>query len=288
MKKITMFCAIFALSSQAAKVTTLQTKDASDSKVSRMCILKSRAYCSGQVFEATDDFPREFLDRSNFSKSVFNGTKKDWLDMRGVDIHGANFSNVEMNYVVAGGAHMRGANFSGATIKNSHFDDILAQQSKFVGATIEKTTFDHSFFSGANFSGVKLEKVDIHHSTLESANFSNSTIKGMDATGVQAHRADFSNSEISADFTGADLREANFKCTVFGRGTKFTDADLTRAHFDGANLKGVDMSEADERLVAAHYCHTIDPEGNMQNGPACKAVKVPDCMLQVSTTVSSN
>jgi hypothetical protein len=76
-----------------------------------------------------------------------SGIITPFLDLRGCNLQGSDFSNSEIKYVNFEGADLRGANFDSAKLNSANFKNTLLDNADFLGAIL----------IGADFSGSNLQ-----------------------------------------------------------------------------------------------------------------------------------
>ena len=183
------------------------------------------------------------------------------VDLRGADLSGATLENIMFN-----NAKLDGANLTGATIRGCMLEDASIKEAKFSGARITETDMNRlssadkaqfndsvltnvwlsgSKFREANFANAKFEGAETHLNVVsfEKANLTGASFgEGVELTiptGLKSahHARDFSY----INFKGANLQKVKFSPNGI--------AVLAYNNFEGANLTGANLQEADLR-----YC----------------------------------
>lgn len=191
-------------------------------------------------------------------------------DLSGLDLRGADFSNLKISDVDFSGSDLRGAifdgskmsqvDFSGAIISESSFVDTLATHVKADRLHVEDCTFmkarlffDRSLpkpvvtgISDALMDGANIGWVDLSGQDLTGLDYTSSSgenkwveadFRDSNLSGVTLYRAHFS----SCDFTGADFTKADL------RGTYWHDSVAVSAKFEEANLSWASFYDGNMR-----------------------------------------
>ncbi|MGH9208590.1 MAG: pentapeptide repeat-containing protein [Acidimicrobiales bacterium] len=105
------------------------------------------------------------------------------------------------------------------------------------------------------------------------AHLAGAHLAGTNLAGRNLKRADLSGADLVStnlsgdDLSGADLKGADLK------GADLNGADLKEADLDGANLTAANLDHAqlrNARLSGATLCHTVMPDGHMDNAGCSK------------------
>lgn len=240
-----------------------------------ICILQNDARCSDKTFnlDSPERFSHWHLDRANFAKSKFIGdgwAKSHYFDFKSSFLERANFKDAQLNYVNFSGASLVKADFegvntglsqSGLEINFTHVEQ--GSRSNFKNANFGKVMIQNSIFQHADFLGVKALEWLGDNSTFRHSDFGHVVFTEASFQNSKMNDTIFSYAKLGvADFTGADLKRAKFRCTEFIRpGSTFRHADLSQADFYGADLSGTDINEADLEH-AQMYCGTKLRDGH--------------------------
>jgi uncharacterized protein YjbI with pentapeptide repeats len=198
-------------------------------------------------------------------------------DMKGIKILGANMVSVDL----------RGADLSGATLENIMFHNAKLDGANLTGATIRNCGFEDASIKEARFSGARITESDLNKlSSAEKAQFNDSVLTDVFFSGSKFREANFTNAKFEGAETklnGVSFEKANLAGASFGEGVmltippnmlsarhdrdtsyiNFKDANLQKVkfspngriaslaynNFEGANMTGVKLEEADLR-----YC----------------------------------
>ena len=198
-------------------------------------------------------------------------------DMKGIKILGANMVSVDL----------RGADLSGATLENIMFHNAKLDGANLTGATIRNCGFEDASIKEAHFSGARITESDMNKlSSADKAQFNDSVLTNVYFSGSKFREANFANAKFEGAETqlnGVSFEKANLTGASFGEGVmltipprlksahhdigydyinfkganlhkvKFspngTTANLSYNNFEGANLTGAKLEEAELR-----YC----------------------------------
>ena len=182
------------------------------------------------------------------------------VDLRGADLSGATLENIMFN-----NATLDGANLTGATIRNCGFEDASVKEARFSGARITETDMNKlSSADKAQFNDSVLTDVFFSGSKFREANFTNAKFEGAETklNGVSFEKANLTGASFGegvvltippnmlAGYRGRDSTYISFKDANLQK-VKFspngTMANLAYNNFEGANLTGVKLEEADLR-----------------------------------------
>jgi len=151
--------------------------------------------------------------------SIFGGSLKD-ANLAGVEMIGANFSDVDLS----------GTSFAGAKVSNAQFYRVNANLANFAGAVLNRITIQGGRYDNANFSGASIQNSKISFRG-QSVIFVGANLSNTDLSGVQLPGADFAGADLSGvDLSGANLSSANLVGAV----------NVTGANFEGADLSGAE------------------------------------------------
>jgi len=196
-------------------------------------------------------------------------------NMKGIKIMGGNMVNVDL----------RGADLSGATLENIMFHNAKLDGANLTGATIRNCGFENASVKEARFNGARITETDMNKlSSADKAQFNDSVLTDVLFSGSKFREASFTNAKFEGAETklnGASFEKANLTGASFGEGVvltippnmlagyrgrdstyiSFKDANLQKVkfspngtiaslaynNFEGANLTGVKLEEADLR-----------------------------------------
>ena len=195
-------------------------------------------------------------------------------NMKGIKILGGNMVSVDL----------RGADLSGATLENIMFNNATLDGANLTGATIRNCGFEDASVKEARFSGARITESDLNKlSSADKAQFNDSVLTDVFFSGSKFREANFTNAKFEGAETklnGVSFEKANLAGASFGEGVmltvppnmlsayrdrdsyiNFKDANLQKVkfspngriaslaynNFEGANLTGVKLEEADLR-----------------------------------------
>ena len=202
------------------------------------------------------------------------------VDLRGHNMKGIKIAGGNMNSV-----DLRGADLSGATLENIMFYNAKLDGANLTGATIRNCGFEDASVKEARFSGARITESDMNKlSSADKAQFNDSVLTNVRFSGSKFREANFANAKFEGAETqlnGVSFEKANLTGASFGNGVVLTDpnmnkgssrrydyisfkganlqkvkfspngriAELAYNNFEGANLTGANLEEADLR-----YC----------------------------------
>lgn len=147
------------------------------------------------------------MDVANFKDRY----AKNERNFRGLDLSGADLSNLKLDDIDFRGANLQRANFQGSTL----------QKADFRGSELKGTIFKKANLQYANFEGMNLEYANFAHAKFEMVELQDairSTYKDLlhqAKTEEQRHLGDFLFDKFEfINFEDADLRFANLKRTI--------------------------------------------------------------------------
>lgn len=126
------------------------------------------------------------------------------------------------------GATMRGANLKGAT-----FTDVNLSGADFSGANLKDAQFSATSLAGADLSGANLQGVSFSGTNLSGADLSGADLAGADLKGANLSGAHLGNANLSGvDLTGVDLRGVDTTGVTWGT-AKCNDGLVASVHAGG-------------------------------------------------------
>jgi uncharacterized protein YjbI with pentapeptide repeats len=224
-------------------------------------------------------------------------------DMKGIKILGANMVSVDL----------RGADLSGATLENIMFHNAKLDGVNLTGATIRGCGFEDASVKEAIFSGARITESDMNKlSSADKAQFNDSVLTNVWFSGSKFREANFANAKFEGAETqlnGVSFEKANLTGASFGEGVgltipprlksahhdigydyiNFKGANLQKVkfspngriailaynNFEGANMTGVNLQEADLR-----YCKF---KGAIMTDASLTMADLRDSELSVAT-----
>jgi len=150
------------------------------------------------------------------------------------NIENKDFSNKSFINADFTNAKVNGANFSGANLKGVIFDTEEIVNVNFSGANLEGAIFRTSLIGDVDFSGAFLQHADVRIRPKEIENTSS------DSEGYNENFDFYSGIPIeNTNFTGADIRDADFASVVFDRCDLTNVKTSNRTNFDAADLSDI-------------------------------------------------
>ncbi len=193
------------------------------------------------------------------------GEKEAKLDLREVDLRGADLTGAHLEWADLTGAHLEGATLLRAHLEEANLLRAPLEAAHLLGAPLEGAVLLAAHLEGAALLGTHLEGANLLRTHLEGANLGGAHLEG--ANLIQAHleganlpQAHLEEAHLlgaylsaanllgahleGADLPDAHLEEANLIAANLS-GANLSGADLTGAHLEGADLTGAHLEGAD-------------------------------------------
>jgi len=148
----------------------------------------------------------------------------------------------------------------GAQVDN--LDNAYLEGGDFRRMNLSGVSFDNAFLPGADFSGAYLDRASFRDATLimtrfRGARLRNAILTISELAARNNYAAGGTDAAIGADFTCADLRNANLRGQpVFVIIEDGAAPVFISSHFEGANLKNADIEEA-RMLAFVRYSRNV-------------------------------
>ncbi|MFN8702994.1 MAG: pentapeptide repeat-containing protein [Rhodospirillales bacterium] len=168
----------------------------------------------------------------------------DWLRTGGASGTQAKFEGVDLGPI----------EWPGITLSAAKMLRVTMVRAKMPSGRFDMATFEGAMLAEVDFSSASLRGANLDKCTLDGANFRDAVfsplpLAGMQGTkwparmrGCRAQKADFRG----ADMTGVDMTEASLRDVDF-RGANLTGAKLVDCDLAGADLRDTVMTDADLR-----------------------------------------
>eukprot|EP00181_Compsopogon_caeruleus_P002963 CAMPEP_0184688624 /NCGR_PEP_ID=MMETSP0312-20130426/30201_1 /TAXON_ID=31354 /ORGANISM="Compsopogon coeruleus, Strain SAG 36.94" /LENGTH=608 /DNA_ID=CAMNT_0027145881 /DNA_START=91 /DNA_END=1916 /DNA_ORIENTATION=+ len=221
--------------------------------------------------------------------SIFGGSLKD-ANLAGVEMIGANFSDVDLS----------GTSFAGAKVSNAQFYRVNANLANFAGAVLNRITIQGGRYDNANFSGASIQNSKISFRG-QSVIFVGANLSNTDLSGVQLPGADFAGADLSGvDLSGANLSSANLVGAVNVTGANFEGADLSGAEgtptstpsqtpTPASTATAPSTSTASQTPVPTQTTGATEspPPGNVTVSPGANETATPNVTVQIANGTES-
>lgn len=198
------------------------------------------------------------LQRAVYVGTTFHGANLRDANLRDARFTGVDFTNADLRGADLRGAELTGCTFTGAKLAGAKLDGVRATGVQLRDLDVDEAVL-RGFFAhctGCNAEGLELAGKDLSGITVIGVNFRN----------VRARGTHFAHADISGDFRGADLRDADFRgasiCwhnSIEERGaTAYRETaciDLRDAHVAGANFEGTLLCD---RTRDGRTCSPVD------------------------------
>ena len=165
------------------------------------------------------------------------------LDFKQANLSESNLYGADLSRTNLSGANLRGARLDRAKMTSANFTGADLTDARILRPTIF-TTLDPVIAEAPRFTGARLVRVR-SDGWLDGTDFSGADLTGAVFGGGHAHEQTLFSptSLISANFTGAILKEAKFPSAHL-KYARFVDSDLSGANLRGAHLLGADFTRA--------------------------------------------
>nr|WP_275695511.1 pentapeptide repeat-containing protein [Fredinandcohnia sp. SECRCQ15] len=130
-------------------------------------------------------------------------------------------------------------NFSNLQLQQKQFNQMDFSYADFNGSNLEGALLKQSVCIGTSFVDCQLSNVDFSYAAIQDADFRNANLVGANFTHAQGKTMRLSDGEVAC-YLGTDFRNANLE------NARFEFAQITGAHFTGANLKGATFFKRDQ------------------------------------------
>ncbi len=201
-----------------------------------------------------DDNPSVLIDLSGsaISAAMFAAehiSSDGLVDLRGINLRGANLTHCQISGLDMTGADCNGADLKNVTVSSSHlshvmFDGADLSHSKFwdgcaPGASFWDATLEEAVLSGAQLDDANFTNANLSHANLEGAVLSNAELWRANLLGANLGGANL----LKANMTEIDLRQANLhRCNL--KGANLYAANLSEAMLDEADVRYADLRRA--------------------------------------------
>jgi uncharacterized protein YjbI with pentapeptide repeats len=189
------------------------------------------------------------LNPETFTDSLLFDSLHNVVDLRGVDLSGADLSLSTFKNVNMSKGRFDGATMRASRLENVRLDGVSASGATFANCYLDKVTMEDADLTGAIFSDVKTERCDFTRACLRSVRFNHSELQKSRMVGVQMERADLRQCRwIEVDVRASDIREADLESSCLA-GCNFTESRLAQAVMRSADLRGSSFHRADLRAA---------------------------------------
>jgi uncharacterized protein YjbI with pentapeptide repeats len=173
----------------------------------------------------------------------------DILDLRKVNLSGANLRGIDLNQ-----ASLIGANLSGADLSEAKLYAAWLREANLRGATLKGATLNGAFFVKADLSGANLNCADLRGATFLIHDPLYELFRSQYDLILKAMRKHFA---LKTDLMDANLHKANLTLAqlqeVILKEANLSEANLRCASMCRTNLEGADLRGADLRQAFMTY-----------------------------------
>lgn len=201
---------------------------------------------------AAQTVSNETLARADIERLIADAAGP--LRFEDCDLESADLSRLNLRGAVFERCAIMETSFFGATLAQSRWIRCRGRQANFGSADLVDANFQSSDLNNTSWRRAKLGSVKFKGCKLTGANFEDCAALGLEfdeclLVGAHLRRFSFRKSTLNQlDFSDADLGGADFREAVF-EGGSLRNAHLKDVRFDGADLRGVDLTGV--RLIDA-------------------------------------
>ncbi|MDF1747279.1 MAG: pentapeptide repeat-containing protein [Alphaproteobacteria bacterium] len=188
------------------------------------------------------------LDGSCLQFANFRGAQLRAVSMNKAKMHGAKFAYACMHGANLSESLMQFANFHDAQMQRAIFDESWMQRSFFRKTQLHNSKFEFSHMQGAIFSQAQLKCSDFYMARMEGASFIESEAQGASFGGAQM---------CDADFTHVQLNSASL-----------VNSDLRNAKLNDTNMENANLSKArikNAKFVSANLLRAKFDDADLSN-----------------------
>jgi len=171
---------------------------------------------------------------------ILDGCKLKRADLSGADLRGASIKSAHLEKAILKDTKLHHADFSGSHLhqvkfENAEFDQTVLSNAVLTGASIEATTWIGTQVDGANLQNLKFPPRASFHKEASGAQFKKAVL----------NQSVFEKCNLAgADFSGAHLKQANFRYAHLTGDISFHGATLDEADFRQAVVVGADFHKS--------------------------------------------
>ncbi|MBF0474997.1 MAG: pentapeptide repeat-containing protein [Deltaproteobacteria bacterium] len=158
------------------------------------------------------------------------------IDLRGVNLYGANLQNSKFKSVGLSRANLEQADLHEARIEWTDLREANLRHADVSRGYLEKVNFQQADLDQAKLTEVRLDMVGLDQANLKQTDLTRANIVKVKMKGAQLQEADLSSAYLQeVDLTGANLEKSVL------RKARLAKADLTKANLTGADLFSADL-----------------------------------------------
>lgn len=217
------------------------------------------------------------LEGASLAGSNFSNTNFFSANLKSANLHRARLDQ----------AYLHDANLEGADLRRASARGVYAPDANLTDANLRYADFSLANLHEAKLTGIKAGSAKFAGARLQKAVLARADLFEADLFGVQAAWADFTDASIK---DGADLRYADLQGAwlsgLDGWNTKYSFADLTGAHLDGASLgeksEFIGIVARDADFTKATLANQTIQEGNFEGATFSEASLSGTTFMNVS------
>ena len=171
------------------------------------------------------------LRGANLSKSQLTGVDMAGADCNGADLQYVTFSASDLSHVMFDGADLSHGKFWDGYAPGASFWDAVLEETVLSGAQLDNANFTNANLCHANLEGANLSNAELWRANLQSANLGGAILFKANMTEIDLRQANLHR----CDLKGANLYAANLSETMMDE-ADVRYADLRRANLSSANV----------------------------------------------------
>jgi uncharacterized protein YjbI with pentapeptide repeats len=193
------------------------------------------AYAQGKSFAGLD------LTGADLSDMDLNGADFEGAFLESVNFTGANLDGSNLKNAVLAHAVLKGARLNQAVLEGANLGGAQLTEAEFMGVNLTGAIMAKADLSGARFNGAQMKCADLSHAVFEGTDFSGvqadqltfleTDLKGLILNSARMEKCSF----LKCDVGGVDFEKASLKSAVFvetkGRNARFKETDMENVRF---------------------------------------------------------
>lgn len=188
-------------------------------------------------------------------RNLLEDPKDQKLDLRNIDIRGADLLGVNLQQ-----ADLRGSDLSGANLRAADLSEADLNGAKLVRSVLYEAKLLKTSLCGANLCWANFNRANLSGANLRSANLSGASLRAANLQGANLYKANLQQATLKiANLSGAKLFLANLQGAKLGKAnlqlTGLIGANLSGANLNGANLSGANLNAAKLQQTEVYFAN---------------------------------
>ena len=213
------------------------------------------------------DFTESVLSFAKFQNCILSNRK---IDLVGLDLGNAAFTNVDLSNSNLSSCHLDSATFQGCfmkgvIIKKAHTLSLWMDQN--TCATLDNAVLSGCNLEGISFANASLKEADLSDCILNRADFTKANLKGVNLSRSKLDFANFSSSNLTeAILNGCTLIKSNFSAAKLNKAkcqgcqfqsSIFVGAEMEKTSCTGSNFQFADLQKINGTDAKFDNCNLI-------------------------------